>query len=86
MVVNAEIVLTRGTSRSARMFDGHVRLESTGVSDVAERETVRRSIDAEIGKGVSNLRSVGRLQVDAGRIGQGASNVRQPMMLESTKS
>ena len=64
MVSNAEIGSTRGMSRSARMFDGHERLESTGVSDVAKREIVRRSMDAEIGKGVSNLRSVGRWKVD----------------------
>jgi hypothetical protein len=86
MVSNAEIWSTRGKSRSARMFDGHVRLESTGVSDVAKRETVRRSMNAEIGKGVSNLRSVGCSKANAGRIGPGASNVRQPVMLESTKS
>jgi hypothetical protein len=58
MVSNVEIGSARGKSRSASMFDGHIRLESTGVSDVAERETVRRSTNAEIGKGVSNLRSV----------------------------
>src|SRR4029077_8744462 len=52
LVDDVEIGSTRGKSRSARMFDGHVRLDSPGVSDVAERENVRRSMDAEIGKGV----------------------------------
>jgi hypothetical protein len=68
------------------MFDGRVKLASTGVSDVAKRETVRRSTDAEIGKGVSNLRSLMCSMANHGRIGPGVSNVRQPMMLESTKS
>jgi hypothetical protein len=86
MVSNAEIGSTRGRSRSARMFDGHVRLEWMGVSDVAKRENVWRSRNAEIGKRVSNLRSVGRSKIDAGRIGPRVSNVRQPMMLESIKS
>ena len=86
LVDDVEIGSTRGRSRSARMFDGHVRLDSPGVSNVAERENVRMSMDAEIGKGVSNLRSVGRAKVDAGRIAKGVSNVRQPMMLKSNKS
>jgi len=58
MVSNAGIGSTRGISRSASIFDGHVRPEPTGVSDVAKRETVRRSTNAEIGKAVSNMRSV----------------------------
>ena len=78
MVEDAEIGSTRRKSRSAKMFDGRMRLESAGVSDVAERETVRRSMDAEIGKGVSNLRSVGRSKANDGRIGQGVSNLRHP--------
>ena len=86
MVDEVEIGSTRGMSRSARMFDGRMMLESPGVSDVAERENVRTSKNAEIDQGVSNLRSVGRSKVDAGRIGPGASNVRQPMMLESIES
>ena len=86
MVSNAEIGSTRGKSRSAGMFDGHMRLESVGISDGAKRETVRRSDYAEIGKGVSNLRSVKCSKVDDGRIGQGVSNVHQPMMLESAES
>src|SRR5882724_7816989 len=45
MVDDVGIGSTRGMSRSARMFDGHVRLESTGVSDVAKRETVRKSMN-----------------------------------------
>jgi hypothetical protein len=65
----------RGKSRSASMFDGHVRLESTGVSDVAERENVLRSMNTEIAEGVSNLRSVGRSKVHAGRIGLGFSKL-----------
>ena len=73
MVSNAEIGSTRGKSRSASVFDGCMRLESTDVSDVAKRKTVRRSTDAEIGKGVSNLRSVGCSMFD----GQ--------MMVESTR-
>ena len=83
IVSNAEIGSTRGMSRSASMFDGRMRLESTGVSDVAKRKTVRRSEDAKSGKGVSNLRSVECSMATDGRIGQGVSNVRQPMMLES---
>jgi len=83
MVDGAEIGSTPGMSRSAKMFDRYMRLELRGVSDVAERENVRRSGNAEIGKGVSNLRSVKCLKVDDGRIGPGVSNVRQPMMLES---
>jgi hypothetical protein len=86
MVDAVEIGSTRGRSRSASRFDGHVRLELRGTSDVAERENVRRSMNAEIDEGVSNLRSVGRSKVDGGRIGPGVSNVRQPMMLESTRS
>ena len=70
MVDEVGIGSTRAMSRSARMVDGHVRLELRGVSDVAKRETVRTSRDAEIGKGVSNLRSVGCSKVDAGRISQ----------------
>jgi hypothetical protein len=65
------------------MFDGHVRLESTDVSDDTKCETVQKSNDAEIGKGVSNLRSVKCLKSNDGRIGQGVSNVHQPMVLES---
>jgi hypothetical protein len=68
LVDEVEIGSTRGRSRSAGMFDGHMRLESKGVSDVAKRENVRKSGNAEIGRGVSNLRSVGRSKVDAGRI------------------
>jgi len=40
------------------MFDGHMRLESTDVSGDAKRETVRTFENGEIGKDVSNLRSV----------------------------
>jgi hypothetical protein len=58
MVDDVEVGSTRGKSRSASMFAGRMMLESTGVSDVAKRETVRTFEDAEIGKGVSNLRSV----------------------------
>jgi hypothetical protein len=58
MVDEVGIGSTRGRSRSASMFDGHRRLELIGVSDVAKRENVHRSTNAEIGKGVSNLRSV----------------------------
>ena len=58
LVDDAEIGSTRGKSRSASMFDGHVRLESMGVSDGAKRENVQTSRNAEIGEGVSNLRSV----------------------------
>jgi hypothetical protein len=86
LVDDVEIGSTRGRSRSAKMFDGRMMLELRGVSDVAKRETVRRSMNAEIGKGVSDLRSVGRSKVDAGRIGLGASKVHQPMMLESPTS
>ena len=86
LVDDVEIGSTRGRSRSASMFDGHMRLESTGASNDAKRETVRRFTDAEIGEGVSNLRSVRRSMANDGRIGQGLSNVRQPMMLESSKS
>jgi hypothetical protein len=77
---------TRGMSRSASMFDGHMRLESTVVSDGAKRDIIQTSRNAEIGKYVSNLRSVGRSKVDDGRISQGVSNVRQLVMLESTQS
>jgi hypothetical protein len=52
LVDDVEIGSTRGWSRSARMFDGHVRLESSGVSDVAERKNVLKLRNAEIGKGV----------------------------------
>jgi len=52
MVSNAEIGSTRGMSRSASMFDGDVRLESTGVFDGAKRENVLKLRNAEIGKGV----------------------------------
>src|SRR5262249_5250522 len=69
MVSNAEIGSTRGKSRSASMFDGQVRLESTGVSDDAKRKTVRTSRNAEIAKGVSNLRNVGCSMANDGRIG-----------------
>jgi hypothetical protein len=86
MVDEVEIGSTRGMSRSASMFDGRMMVESTDVSDDAKRENVRRSTNAEIGKGVSNLRSVKRSMADAGRIAPGVSNVRQPMMLESPKS
>ena len=58
MVSNAEIGSTRGMSRSARMFDGRMMLESTDVSDDAKRENVQTSKETEISKGVSNLRSV----------------------------
>jgi hypothetical protein len=74
MVDEVEIGSTRGKSRSARMFDGHVRLELQGVSDVAKRETVRKSMNAEIDEGVSNLRSVKCLMANDGRISLGASN------------
>jgi hypothetical protein len=50
MVDDVEIGSTRGKSRSARMFDGHVRLESTGVFDGAKRENVLQLRNAEIGK------------------------------------
>jgi hypothetical protein len=66
MVDDVEIGSTRGMSRSAEMFDGHVMLELPGVSDVAKRENVQTSRNAEIGRGVSNLRSVGRSKVEAG--------------------
>ena len=83
MVDEVEIGSTRGMSRSASMFDGRMMLESTDVSDDAKRENVQISRNAEIAKGVSNLRSVKRSMADAGRIGQGVSNVRQLMTLES---
>jgi len=86
MVDDLEIGSTRGMSRSASMFDGQMRLESPGVSDDTKCETVRTSRNAEIGKGVSNLRSAGRSMANDGRISQGVSEVRQPVMLESIKS
>jgi hypothetical protein len=52
LVDDVEIGSTRGWSRSARMFDGHVRLESSGVSDVAKRVNVLKLRNGEIGKGV----------------------------------
>jgi hypothetical protein len=57
MVDDVEIGPTRGKSRSASMFDGHVRLELTGVSDGAKRENVQTSEDAEIDKGVPDVRT-----------------------------
>jgi hypothetical protein len=68
------------------MFDGHMSLELSGVSDVAERETVQRSANAEIGRGLSNLRNVKWSVANAGHIGKGASTVRQSMMLERTRT
>src|SRR5437899_11693553 len=53
LVDDVEIGSTRGKSRSARMVDGVVRLESRGVSDGAKRENVQTSMNAEIGIGVS---------------------------------
>jgi hypothetical protein len=52
MVGDAGIGSMRGMSRSASMFDGHMMLESTGVSDVAKRESVLKLRNAEIGKRV----------------------------------
>ena len=52
MVGDAEIGSTRGRSRSASMFDGHVRFESSGVSGVAKRLNVLKLRNGEIGKGV----------------------------------
>jgi hypothetical protein len=52
MVGDAGIGSMRGMSRSASMFDGHVRFESSGVSDVAKRESVLKLRNAEIGKRV----------------------------------
>jgi hypothetical protein len=83
MVSNAEIGSRRGKSRSASMFGGQMRLELTGVSDGAKRETVRRPTNAEIGEGVSNLRSVKCSKGNDGRISQGVSKVRRPTMLGS---
>jgi hypothetical protein len=65
MVSGAEIGSTRGMSRSAKMVDGYVRLESSDVSDVAKRENIRTSRNAEIDGDISNLRSVGRSKVHA---------------------
>ena len=75
--------LGRRVGRGEAQGEGHVWLESTGVSDGAKRETVQTSKDAEIGKGVSNLRSVKCSMANDGRIGRGVSNGRQPVMLES---
>ena len=50
MLNDGQIGSKRGKSRSAVMFDGQMRLESTDVSGDAKRETVRTFENAEIGK------------------------------------
>jgi hypothetical protein len=48
MVDDVEIGSTREMSRSARTFDGRMRLESSGVSDVAKSEAVQKGQDWQI--------------------------------------